>query len=321
MADRGAVPVLGLIVPCLNEEEILPSSAERLRLKLEQLVADGLVATASRIYFVDDGSSDGTWGLIQDLVTANEVFAGIKLTRNHGHQYALFAGLMEAQGDVLISLDADLQDDIDAIDGMLEAYRRGNEIVYGVRRDRRSDSWFKRITAHAHYGLLSKMGVKTVHNHADFRLMSRRAVQLLGDYREVNLYLRGIVPLLGLQSDEVFYDRGQRMAGETKYPFRRMVSLSLQGVTSFSIVPLRVISGLGLLVFFIALVLGGWALYAALWGVGTVPGWASTVIPIYLLGGLQLLAIGVAGEYIGKTFMEAKGRPRYQVEQRLGMDQ
>jgi glycosyltransferase involved in cell wall biosynthesis len=314
-----AAPVLGLVVPCYNEEQILPMTAQRLQEELARLVSVGLVSDASRIYFVDDGSSDSTWSLIDGLTEQDSVFAGVKLARNYGHQYALYAGLMEADADAIISLDADLQDDISVMEQMVESFNRGNEVVYGVRSNRENDTRFKRYTARAHYWLLSRMGIETVENHADFRLMSRRAVSFLGEYREANLYLRGIVPLLGLPSDKVYYSRGKRLAGESKYPFARMLSLSLQGLTSFSILPLRIISALGMLVFVIALGMGGWALLSALFGPGTVPGWASTVIPIYLLGGLQLLAIGVAGEYIGKTFIEAKARPLYQIEQRRGM--
>lgn len=314
-------PVLALVLPCYNEEQILPDTARRLQAELRRLIDAELISGKSRIYFIDDGSSDRTWALIEQLASDDGIFAGIKLARNYGHQYALYAGLMEADADALVSLDADLQDDIGVIEQMLASFRVGNEIVYGVRSDRESDTRFKRYTAKAHYGLLAKMGIETVQDHADFRLMSRRAVSFLSEYREANLYLRGIVPLLGLPSDKVYYSRGERLAGESKYPFTRMLSLSLQGLTSFSILPLRIISGLGLLVFFVALGMGFWALFAALFGPGTVPGWASTVIPIYLLGGLQLLAIGVAGEYIGKTFIEAKGRPLYQVEQRRGMEE
>ena len=292
-----------------------------LRDEVNRLISCGLIATDSCIYFIDDGSDDATWGLISDLAAQDKVFAGIKLARNYGHQYAVYAGLMEVQADAYISIDADLQDDIAAITSMLESFSRGNEIVYGVRENRDSDTFFKRNSAKLHYWLLAKMGVATVRNHADFRLMSRRAVQFLGQYRESNLYLRGIIPLLGLRSEQVYYRRGARLAGESKYPFRKMFSLSVQGLTSFSIIPLRIISVLGMVVFLIALALGGMALYAAVWGPGTVPGWASTVIPIYLLGGLQLLAIGIAGEYVGKTFMQAKDRPRYLVEQRLGLDE
>jgi glycosyltransferase involved in cell wall biosynthesis len=317
LTQEAAQPVLGFVVPCYNEEQILADSARRLAAEMRRLIDGGRVCAESRIYFVDDGSQDGTWQLIQELVASDALFAGIKLSRNYGHQHALYAGLMEAEGDALVSLDADLQDDIGVIETMLDAYLAGNEIVYGVRDSREHDSLFKRLSARAHYSLLNAMGVDTVRDHADFRLMSRRAVTFLGEYREANLYLRGIVPLLGLRSDKVYYSRGRRMGGETKYSLSRMLSLSLRGLTSFSILPLRVISGLGMVVFVIALALGTWALVAAIWGPGTVPGWASTVIPIYLLGGLQLLAIGVAGEYIGKIFIEAKGRPLYQVERRL----
>ena len=318
--DSTQSPVLALIVPCYNEQEILPGSSRMILDEMNRLISCKLISPQSRVYFVDDGSDDNTWPLISGLTAQHELLAGIKLARNYGHQYAVYAGLMEAEADAYVSLDADLQDDIGAIERMLASFSLGNEIVYGVRVNRDSDTFFKRHSANIHYWLLSKMGIKTIPNHADFRLMSRRAVEFLGQYRESNLYLRGIVPLLGLRSDEVFYSRGKRLAGESKYPFSKMLGLSIQGLTSFSILPLRIISGLGIAVFLIALALGGRALYAAVWGIGTVPGWASTVIPIYLLGGLQLLAIGIAGEYVGKTFMQSKERPRYLIEQRLGLD-
>lgn len=311
-------PILALVLPCYNEQQVLPATATTLAAEMTRLIAAELISPQSRIHFVDDGSDDETWQLICELSQNNKLFAGIKLARNYGHQYALYAGLMEAQADAYISIDADLQDDISAIEKMLLSYLAGNEIVYGVRDNRDSDTFFKRHSAKLHYGLLARMGIETVQNHADFRLMSKRAVEFLGQYKESNLYLRGIIPLLGLRSDQVYYRRGERLAGESKYPFRKMFSLSVQGLTSFSVLPLRIISLLGVIVFVIALGLGARSLYAAVWGVGTVPGWASTVIPIYLLGGLQLLAIGVAGEYIGKTFMQAKNRPRYLVEKRQG---
>ena len=312
-------PVLGLVLPCYNEEQVLPLAAERLGAELAALVADDVVDASSYVCFVDDGSSDRSWQVIERLAAGDTRFRGLKLSRNYGHQYALYAGLMEADADAVISLDVDLQDDIGVMRRMVELYRDGNDIVYGVRENRDSDSAFKRGTARAHYWLLTRLGIATVPDHADFRLMSRRALAFLGEYREYNLYLRGIVPLLGLPSARVSYNRGARLAGKTKYPLGKMLGLSLQGLTSFSILPLRVIAVLGVLVFMVAVGLGCWALAAALWGAGTAPGWASTVIPIYLLGGLQLLAIGVAGEYIGKTFLEAKGRPLYQVEKRLGI--
>ncbi|MEP4146719.1 MAG: glycosyltransferase family 2 protein [Halioglobus sp.] len=311
-------PVLGLVLPCYNEEDVLSLSAEKLGAELALLVADGVADAASHICFVDDGSCDRSWQIIEQLAASDSRFRGLKLSRNYGHQYALYAGLMEMDADAVISLDADLQDDISVLRKMVELYCAGNEIVYGVRENRDSDSAFKRGSARAHYWLLAKVGIDTVPDHADFRLMSRRALQFLGEYREAHLYLRGIVPLLGLPSARVSYSRSQRLAGETKYPLRKMLGLSLQGLTSFSVLPLRIIAGLGILVFLVAVGLGAWALYAAVWGSGTTPGWASTVIPIYLLGGLQLLAIGVVGEYIGKTFIEAKRRPLYQIEKRAG---
>ena len=307
--------LLGIIVPCFNEEKILPVTAKVLEDKISSLVDKGVIAKKSRIYFIDDGSTDDTWSTIQTLVQRNQCFAGIKLTRNFGHQYALYGGLMEARGDALISMDADMQDDVNVIDKMLAEFIAGNEIVYGVRDDRNTDSFLKRWSAETHYKTTALMGIETIHNHADYRLLSRKAVDLLSQFRETNLYLRGIVPLLGLQSSQVYYKRQQRSAGESKYKFKNMFSLSVKGVTSFSIVPLRIITAMGLLVFTISVIMGGWALHAALQGDKTVAGWASTVIPIYLFGGLQLLAVGVAGEYVGKTYMEVKHRPLYLIDQ------
>ena len=310
--------VLAIVVPCLNEGPILSTTAMALKAKVESLIDRGIIDQTSRVYFVDDGSTDNTWALIADLVDTDDYFVGIKLTRNCGHQYALYAGLMQAKGDAMISIDADLQDDIHAIDDMLERYQEGNEVVLGVRNDRQTDGKFKRWSAALHYWLSGRFGMETVPNHADFRLMSRRAVDMLGRYGENNLYLRGIVPLLGLQTALVHYKRGPRLAGETKYGLRAMLALSVQGITSFSIAPLRFISALGIFVFVMSTALGIWALHAALTGTNPgLPGWASTVVPIYLLGGLQLLAIGVAGEYIGKTYMEVKRRPTYQIEKTI----
>lgn len=312
-------PVLGLVLPCFNEEKMLPIAIEELSNKMGALISDGIISHKSGIYFVDDGSTDKTWQLISDLADSNSLFHGIKLTRNYGHQYALYAGLMEAEGDALISLDADLQDDIDVIDQMLSKYAEGCEVVYGVRSERISDTMFKRWSAAAHYKLAELLGVYTIHNHADYRLMSRRAIGLLSEYRETNLYLRGVVPLLGLHSSQVYYNRMERREGESKYGFKNMFSLSVKGITSFSIMPLRIISITGMLVFIVSFFLGGWALHAALTGnTAAIAGWASTVIPIYLLGGLQLLAIGIVGEYIGKTYMEVKNRPLYQIEKKTG---
>ena len=306
---------MALVVPCFNEEKMLPVTATELSDKIDSLVADKLISEKSRIYLIDDGSTDRTWQLIRELAEGKPLFCGIKLTRNYGHQYAVYAGLMQAKGDILISIDADLQDDIDAINDMIASHTAGSEIVYGVRHERTTDTRFKRWSAAFHYRLAGLLGVKTIANHADYRLMSRRAVNLLSEYRESNLYLRGVVPLLGLPSSEVYYTRKSRREGESKYGLKDMFSLSVKGITSFSIMPLRIISILGMLVFVISFCLGGWALHAALTGNTTaIAGWASTVIPIYLLGGLQLLAIGVTGEYIGKTYMEVKNRPLYQIE-------
>jgi glycosyltransferase involved in cell wall biosynthesis len=308
-------PVIGIVVPCLNEELILEESAKKLCSKVESLIHLDKIDSASKIYFVDDGSTDETWRAITMLVQSSERFVGVKLTRNYGHQYALYAGLMQATGDALISIDADLQDDIGAIEEMVAKFVEGNEIVYGVRNDRTADGKFKRWTAVMHYWLARKFGIQSIPNHADFRLMSKRAIALLGEYRETNIYLRGIIPLIGLKSANVYYARGPRLAGESKYGLRAMLGLSVQGMTSFSIVPLRLISLLGTTVFLISTGLGIWALQAKLMGNSTaIDGWASTVIPIYLLGGLQLLAIGVAGEYIGKMYMEVKKRPKYLIE-------
>jgi len=310
--------VLAIVVPCLNEESTLPTTARALKAKVESLINRGILDQASRIYFVDDGSTDSTWALIAEMVDCDKYFVGIKLSRNCGHQYALYAGLMQAEGDAMISIDADLQDDINAIDAMLEQYQEGSEVVLGVRSDRQTDGKFKRWSAALHYWLSGRFGMEAVPNHADFRLMSRRAVDMLGQYREKNLYLRGIVPLLGLQTSLVHYKRGSRLAGETKYGLRAMLALSVQGITSFSIAPLRYIAVLGIFVFVMSTALGIWALHAALTGNNPgLPGWASTVVPIYLLGGLQLLAIGVAGEYIGKTYMEVKQRPTYLIEKTI----
>jgi len=309
-------PVLGLVVPCLNEEPVLPQTAAALKEKLESLGARGLIAGNSRIYFVDDGSTDGTWAIISQLVASDAHFVGVKLTRNFGHQFAVYAGLMHAEGDALISIDADLQDDINAIDGMVEKYLQGDEVVYGVRADRHSDKTFKRWTASMHYWVSARLGVHAIPNHADFRLLSRKAVAMLGQFRERNLYLRGVVPLLGLPASSVEYTRTRRLAGVSKYGLKDMIGLSAQGITSFSIVPLRIISFLGLFVFLLSMALGVFSLYAAMTGNSlAIQGWASTVIPIYLLGGLQLLAIGVAGEYIGKTYLEVKARPTYLIQE------
>ena len=266
------------------------------------------------IYFVDDGSKDRTWSLIAEIAHFNQRVHGIKLSRNCGHQNALLAGLFGASGDALVSIDADLQDDISVIPDMVHKHLAGAEIVYGVRKSRDKDTRFKRITASLYYRLLSLMGVDIVPNHADFRLMSRRALNCLGGYSEVNLFLRGIVPLIGLSTDTVYYDRHERFAGTTKYPLRRMLGLALDGITSFSVVPLRFISLLGLMVCAFSALMILWIIYGKIFLDAALPGWASSVVAIYFLGGVQLLGIGIIGEYIAKIYLETKKRPRYFVE-------
>lgn len=312
--DALVKPRLALVVPCFNEEETLHETAERLLALLAALTRQGLVAPNSAVYFVDDGSRDRSWALIEELAQQHERVSGIKLSRNRGHQNALLAGLFTANGDVLVTLDADLQDDIDVIPDMLAEHKRGMDVVYGVRRDRSTDSRFKRYTAQGFYRLMSALGAESVYNHADYRLMSRRAVEALKQFREVNLFLRGLVPLVGFPSAIVQYTRGERLAGRSKYPLRRMVGLALDAVTSFSVVPLRLITLLGFLVFLLSAAMVFWSLWVRLFTTRAVPGWTSTILPIYLLGGVQILCIGIIGEYLGKLYQEAKARPRYIIE-------
>jgi len=309
-----ASPNLSIVVPCFNEAEVLPETLRRLEALLKKLVAEGRISQASSIFLVDDGSSDQTWPLIERAVDEGRPVTGVRLSRNRGHQTALIAGLEASDGDAVVSIDADLQDDVAAIEQMLEKFEQGADIVYGVRRNRDGDSLFKRNSAMGFYRLLRLLGVETVSNHADFRLMSRRAVDALGEYQEVNLYLRGMIPLLGFRTDTVLYDRQERFAGESKYPLRRMIGLAANAVTSFSIMPLRVISVLGFLVSLATLLLAIWILVGALTHAQLVPGWASTVLPIYFLGGVQLIGIGIIGEYVGKLYLEAKRRPRYFID-------
>ena len=309
---------LGVVVPCYNEEDVLPETVKRLTDLLEHLVKDHRISESSRIWFIDDGSIDRTWELIEECSHQGLPVCGIKLSRNRGHQNALLAGLFNAEGDVLISVDADLQDDINVIGVMIDKFLSGVDIVYGVRKDRSSDTVFKRVTAHGFYRVLSMVGVTTIYNHADFRLMSRRAIDALRDYREVNLYLRGIVPLIGYRHEVVEYDRLARFAGESKYPVKKMLSLSINAITSFSVSPLRFISILGFVIFAGSIVVSSWALCVAMFTDRAVAGWASTVLPIYFIGGIQLLSLGIIGEYIGKIYMESKQRPRFFIDQVVG---
>ena len=310
--------VLYLVIPCYNEEEVLPETTHRLTAKLEGLIQQGQIDPRSKIVYVNDGSKDGTWPLIARLHRENPLVNGINLSRNRGHQNALLAGLMTVKGqaDMVISMDADLQDDIDAIDRFIAKYYDGCDVVYGVRSARQTDSWFKRTTAQGFYKLMKFFGVDIVYNHADYRLMSRRALNELEHYEEVNLFLRGLVPLIGFRSDVVPYERHERFAGESKYPLKKMISFALDGITSFSIKPIRFITGLGVCIFVISLLM---LLYFLIvhWTGHTVAGWTSIMVSVWAIGGLQLLAIGIIGEYIGKTYMETKKRPRFIIEEYL----
>lgn len=315
--DPAVTPVLTLVVPCFNEEAALPETCRQLRGLLDDLTKRGLVADDSTIVLVDDGSRDRTWTLIEAAHAIDPRVRGIKLSRNHGHQNALLAGLMSVSGDVLVSLDADLQDDLGAIERMLEAHSRGADIVYGVRSKRDVDTPFKRISALGFYRLMRGLGVETVHNHADFRLMSRRAIEALRKFGEVNLFLRGIVPMLGFKTETVTYDRKARIAGETHYPLRRMLALAFDGVLAFSTMPLQLILLAGLTISMLAGGMALWALGVRMLTDSSVPGWASVVIPMYFLGGLQMLALGVMGGYLARIYAETKQRPRFIIETQL----
>ena len=312
---------LYIVVPCYNEEEVLPETSRRLKAKLEQLMAAGKISPKSRVLFVNDGSRDRTWALIAQLHENDPIFCGVDLSRNRGHQNALLAGLMTARerADLAISMDADLQDDVDAVDAMVDKYLEGVDIVYGVRSSRRKDSFFKRTTAEGFYRLMNALGAETVFNHADYRLMSRRALDGLAQFREVNLFLRGIVPMIGYRTDTVEYERGERFAGESKYPLKKMLAFALEGITSLSVKPLRMITALGFLIFLVSL--GMIAYNIVRWiGGNTITGWASLACSIWLIGGLILLALGVIGEYMGKLYLESKHRPRFLIRQVLEDD-
>ena len=308
-------PVLTIVVPCYNEEEVLPVTIFQLQNLLKELITDGFVSKQSKILFVDDGSQDHTWELIYKEGLRNEYVRGLKLSKNVGHQNALLAGLFIAKdhSDCIVSIDADLQDDIKVIREFLLKFHEGYEIVYGVRKRRDTDTLFKRTTALGFYKIMEKMGVDLVFNHADFRLMSKRAVQELERFSEVNLFLRGIVPLLGFRSDVVYYDRLERHAGETKYPLTKMLAFAFEGITSFSVSPIRIVLLLGFVSFFLSLFFGVYFLTLKFFG-ETETGWTSLITSIWLIGGLQLIAIGLIGEYIGKIYKESKRRPKYIVD-------
>lgn len=312
---------LSVVVPCFNEEQALKHMAPELERLMLDLVARGIVTSGSNIWLVDDGSTDSTWSMIETLAGGSDLFVGVKLSRNCGQQNALLAGLSSADGDAVISVDADLQDDLGVVEMMIAAYRAGYEIVYGVRRARDSDTRFKRWTALGYYRLLRTFGIDIVSNHADCRLLGRQAIRALASYTEVNLFLRGIIPELGFRSTSVIYDRRERVAGQSKYPLRKMLRLALDGITSFSPAPLRFIAALGGIVCLFSMVMVLWAFALRLFTHHALPGWASTIIPIYFLGGVQLLCLGVVGEYVAKIYSETKGRPRFLIEkiERRGM--
>ena len=315
-------PLLAIVVPCYCEEAVVEETARRLTAVVDRLVASGDADARSHILFVNDGSTDRTWALIEQLHRQNRRVDGLNLAANGGHQAALLAGLDVAAGrsDAVVSIDADLQDDPDVIPQMVAAYRAGADVVFGVRRSRATDSRFKRVTALAFYRLMNALGTPTVYNHADFRLLSRRAARQLCRYRERNLFLRGIVPLIGYPSAKVYYDRAERFAGESKYPLRRMVNFAIDGVTSFSVRPVRFVFALGCVFVLIALVAAGFVLWS--WMKGTlVQGWASLFLSVWFVGGCVLMALGVIGEYIGKIYIEVKDRPRYNVERTLFHDE
>ena len=310
-------PVLYIVIPCYNEQEVLPLTAPLFRQEIESLTAAGKIDPDSRILFVNDGSRDGTWGIIQDLSRKDPCFQGLCLSRNRGHQNALLCGLMEARDrcDITISIDCDGQDDIRAMDSMVDEYLAGAEIVYGVRSSRETDTFFKRFTAQSFYKLLNWMGADTVYNHADYRLVSARVLKEFANFREVNIFLRGMFPLVGFKSTSVYYERNERLAGKSHYPLKKMLALAFDGITSLSVKPIRIITGVGVFISVISFLLILYALIAWISG-RAVAGWASTLIAVALLGGIQLISLGVIGEYIGKIFLETKQRPRYIVSER-----
>lgn len=310
--------ILYVVIPCYNEEDVLLETAERLRKKMRCLMETEKIGAESKVVFVNDGSRDRTWELIQKLHEGDRLYGGINLTRNRGHQNALLAGLMTVKeyADMVISMDADLQDDIDAMDDMIEKYLNGIDIVYGVRSSRAKDTVFKRASAEAFYKAMKFLGADTVFNHADYRLMSKRAIEGLAEFKEVNLFLRGIIPLIGYSSDFVYYERGERFAGESKYPLKKMLSFAVEGITSLSIKPVRLITILGFCIFFVSIIMLIYSFIRHFMG-ATIVGWTTLMVSVWAIGGLILLSLGIVGEYVGKIYLETKERPRFLVEQFL----
>ena len=310
------------VIPCYNEQEVLPETSKRLQEKMETLIRKGKISEDSRVVFVNDGSKDNTWKLIQSLHEENPLFQGINLSKNMGHQNALLAGLLTAKDvcDAAISMDADLQDDINAIDEMVDKFLEGADVVYGVRSKRATDTFFKRFTAESYYKLVNALGAKTVYNHADFRLMSRRALLGLAEFGEVNLFLRGIVPMVGYNTEIVYYERAERFAGESKYPLKKMLSFAVEGITSLSTKPIKMITGLGIFIFFVSIAVLIYSLVRYFTG-HTITGWTTTVISVWAIGGLMMISLGVIGEYVGKIYLETKNRPRFIIESYIADEQ
>ena len=310
--------ILYIVVPCYNEEEVLHETSKRLKEKMTTLINDRKISDKSRVLFVDDGSKDRTWDIIEELHEGDDLFSGLKLSRNKGHQNALLAGLMTAKdlADISISMDADLQDDINVVDKFVDKYHEGCDIVYGVRSSRKKDTVFKRGTAGMFYKFMRLLGVDIIDNHADYRLISKRALEALSQFKEVNLFLRGIVKQIGFKSDIVYYERSERFAGESKYPFRKMLNFAIDGITSFSVKPVRMIFWIGCIFILVALCVTGWTLHSYTQH-NAVPGWSSLMISVWLVGGVILVSLGIVGEYIGKIYIEVKDRPRYNEEELL----
>lgn len=310
--------VLYLVIPCYNEEEVLEETTKRLKEKLNKLIKDKKISKDSKVMYVNDGSKDGTWNLIKKISEKDSLFTGITLSRNRGHQNALVAGLMTAKNraDIVISMDADLQDDINAIDEMIDKYYSGCDIVYGVRSARKKDTFFKKVTAEGFYKFMKKMGVDIVFNHADYRLTSKRVLEEFSNFKEVNLFLRGMFPLIGFKSDVVYYERAERFAGESKYPLKKMLNFAWDGITSFSTKPIRLILSLGIFILVLSFIMIVYSIVRKLMG-NTVDGWTFIVCSIWLIAGIQMLSIGIIGEYIGKVYSETKSRPRYIIAEDL----
>lgn len=314
--------VLYIVIPCYNEEEVLQETTKQLTKKLQYLIKEKNISQESKVMYVNDGSKDKTWDIIEDTAKENKLFTGLSLSRNRGHQNALLAGLLTAKNyaDIIISMDADLQDDINAIDEMIEKYSNGCDIVYGVRSARKKDTLFKRLTAEGFYKFMKKMGVDIIYNHADYRLMSKRAVEKLESFEEVNLFLRGIIPLIGYKYDIVYYERNERFAGESKYPLKKMLNFAWDGITSFSVKPIRLVLNLGILIFAVSILVLCYSLVVKILG-QTVTGWTFIVCSIWLVAGLEMLSLGIIGEYIGKIYNETKSRPRFIISRNLVEEQ